>query len=190
MTRSAAALRPPLGPEQPAGGGSAAPLADLVLTPAADRGNALGEVRRGASAYPFTYDDAGNTREGWDFTDPSAPAKRTVTWNGDGLPSEVRLLVGATERLTSFAISRPIHSAMLRLNPRLANYFKPRDARFVLRAKDLASHNGYGGWHRAIDEEAARWMSRRPNAAPDQFIEWLRWRYSQPDLRGRFPNGF
>jgi hypothetical protein len=47
-------------------------------------------------------------------------------------------------------------------------------------------------WHRDLDKEVIQWLQDPKNqaATPEQFEAWLRWRYSQPDLKARFPNGF
>jgi hypothetical protein len=34
------------------------------------------------------------------------------------------------------------------------------------------------------------WIDQNPDANLEKFLEWLRWRYGQPDLLWRFPNGF
>jgi hypothetical protein len=37
--------------------------------------------------------------------------------------------------------------------------------------------------------EVSGWVRNNPNATPQQFENYLRQRYSQPDLQNRFPNG-
>ncbi len=68
--------------------------------------------------------------------------------------------------------------------------FKPRDPRFVARAKDEQSHCGYQEWHRKVDEEVVRWLRIKPNATPKAFMDKLREIYSRPEMKARFPNGF
>ncbi len=88
-------------------------------------------------------------------------------------------------------ISRPIYNE-LEQHPNLAGRYAPRDPRFTTQALDEAAHRGYQTWHRELDAEVGQWL-RNPanaNATPADFEAWLRWRYSRPDLRSRFPNGF
>jgi len=40
-----------------------------------------------------------------------------------------------------------------------------------------------------VDNQLINWISSNPNATPQDFIDYLLWRYSQPDLMARFPNG-
>jgi len=77
-------------------------------------------------------------------------------------------------------------------HPTLRGQYQPRDPSFTTQAIDEAAHRGYQTWHIELDAEVARWLQNPDNAAatPAQFEAWLRWRYSQPDLRARFPNGF
>ena len=65
-----------------------------------------------------------------------------------------------------------------------------RDLRFTTTAVDDAAHRGYQTWHRELDDEIVGWLGRNQNATTQQFEDWLRWRYSQPDMKARFPNGF
>jgi hypothetical protein len=65
-----------------------------------------------------------------------------------------------------------------------------RDPRFVTRAADKASHNGYQKWHRKVDEEVIEWLTRHRKATRAEFEAFLRWLYSRPELRVRFPDGF
>ena len=43
-------------------------------------------VSMGVVQYNLVYDDNGNLTQGWDFSDPSQVASRTVTYNGDNMP--------------------------------------------------------------------------------------------------------
>lgn len=88
-------------------------------------------------------------------------------------------------------ISKPVYKALER-NPNLAGKYAPRDPRFETQAIDQAAHNGWQTWHRKLDAEASQWLKdpNNANATTDQFEAWLRWRYSQPDLKALFPNGF
>jgi elongation factor P hydroxylase len=72
----------------------------------------------------------------------------------------------------------------------LKGLFKPRDKRFVAKAKDLESHCGYQEWHRKVDEEVIDWLNKYPEATPKQFLRFLRELYKRPDMLERFPNGF
>jgi hypothetical protein len=86
-------------------------------------------------------------------------------------------------------ISRPI-AKELKDHPTLKGHYKPRDPRFVLRAKDEQSHCGYQQWHRDVDQEVIEWLRRTPKATPQQFMDKLREIYSRPEMQARFPNGF
>jgi hypothetical protein len=79
---------------------------------------------------------------------------------------------------------------VLKDHPTLRGHYTERDPRFVTRAANKESHNGYQQWHRDLDDEVIRWLARYRNATPEQFEAYLRHRYSQPDLRARFPDGF
>ena len=85
-------------------------------------------------------------------------------------------------------ISRPVFKALER-NPSLKGQFSARDPRFETQAMDEAAHQGYQQWHRDVDNQLINWISSNPNATPQDFIDYLLWRYSQPDLMARFPNG-
>ncbi|HZH13309.1 MAG TPA: Wall-associated protein precursor [Archangium sp.] len=86
-------------------------------------------------------------------------------------------------------ISRPIAGELER-HRTLRGLYKPRDERFVTRAKDKESHCGYQQWHRDVDQEVIRWLQRETRATPKQFEEFLREIYNRPELLKRFPNGF
>ncbi len=85
-------------------------------------------------------------------------------------------------------ISKTVHRA-LEQHPNLKDLYKARDPRFVTQAKDASSHRGWPTWHRELDAEVSGWVRSNPNATPQQFKNYLRQRYSQPDLQNRFPNG-
>ena len=85
-------------------------------------------------------------------------------------------------------ISRQVHKAHDQ-HPNLQGVYQARDPRFVTQAKDAASHTGYQQWHRRLDTEVSRWIESNPKATPQQFENYMRGRYSQPDLVERFPNG-
>ncbi|HZH74461.1 MAG TPA: hypothetical protein VEY88_00415 [Archangium sp.] len=84
---------------------------------------------------------------------------------------------------------RPI-AKRLANHPTLKGLFKPRDPRFVARAKDEQAHCGYQGWHRQVDEEVINWLKEHPKATPKEFMDKLREIYSRPEMRARFPHGF
>lgn len=86
-------------------------------------------------------------------------------------------------------ISRPIAKELAR-HKILKGLFKPRDKRFVAKAKDEESHCGYQEWHRAVDNEVVAWLMRYSNATREQFLSFLREIYSRPKMLERFPNGF
>jgi hypothetical protein len=86
-------------------------------------------------------------------------------------------------------ISRPIAKA-LEDHLTLKGLYKPRDPRFVAKAKDEQSHCGYQEWHRNVDAEVINWLRTNPRATPQQFMDKLREIYSRPEMRARFPNGF
>jgi RHS repeat-associated protein len=75
-------------------------------------------------------------------------------------------------------------------HPNLTGEYTRRDPRFVTRAVNEEAHRGYQTWHRELDAEFENWLLRNPSATKDAFEGQLRWRYSQTDLKWRFPNGF
>jgi RHS repeat-associated protein len=77
-------------------------------------------------------------------------------------------------------------------HPSLKGKYVPRDPRFTTQACDKAAHNGYQKWHRDLDQEVIDWIQDPLNssATPAEFEAWLRWRYSQPDLKSKFPKRF
>ena len=99
-----------------------------------------------------------------------------------------------TQRLRSpgqlhHVISTRIGRAIER-HPNLAGQYSRRDPRFTTRAVNEDAHRGYQTWHRELDAEFENWLLRNPSATKEVFERQLRQRYSQPDLKWRFPNGF
>jgi hypothetical protein len=106
-----------------------------------------------------------------------------------GAPGSGRAAIptGQIHHPISIRVGRALDS-----HPTLRGQFQPRDPRFTTRAIDEAAHRGYETWHRQLDAEVVQWIRDPANAraTPQQFLDWIRWRYSQPDLRARFPKGF
>ncbi|MCY1073183.1 SitA5 family polymorphic toxin [Archangium lansingense] len=86
------------------------------------------------------------------------------------------------------AISKRI-ARRLELHGTLKGRYTERDPRFVTRAADKASHNGYQKWHRDVDDEVIDWLDRYSKATPEEFEAMLRQIYNRPDMRARFPDG-
>lgn len=86
-------------------------------------------------------------------------------------------------------ISRPI-AEQLEQHETLRGLYKPRDKRFVAKAKDKESHCGYQEWHRDVDKEVVEWLKREAKATPEQFMKFLRQIYNRAKMRERFPHGF
>jgi hypothetical protein len=86
-------------------------------------------------------------------------------------------------------ISKLIAEALNR-HRTLKGHYTERDPRFVTRAANKESHNGYQQWHRDLDKEVINWLDINKTATPKEFEAYLRQRYSRPDLRARFPDGF
>jgi hypothetical protein len=86
-------------------------------------------------------------------------------------------------------ISRPIAKELDR-HLTLSGHYTARDPRFVVQARDQASHWGYQDWHRKLDETVIRWLRENPMATVEQFEAFLRQLYLRPDLHHRFPHGF
>jgi RHS repeat-associated protein len=86
-------------------------------------------------------------------------------------------------------ISKPIARALAE-HPNLAGTYEARDARYVSRAADAASHRGYQGWHREVDRNVVAWLGEHGEATPEQFDSYLRKLYDSPELKKRFPNAF
>ncbi|WNG29210.1 Wall-associated protein precursor [Cystobacter fuscus] len=92
---------------------------------------------------------------------------------------------GQNHHLISRLIARALEE-----HSTLKGLYKPRDSRFVSRAKDEQSHCGYQEWHRKVDEDVVRWLEEHPKATPKEFMSKLRDIYSRPEMKARFPNGF
>lgn len=86
-------------------------------------------------------------------------------------------------------ISKPIAEELAN-HPTLRGHYTARDPRFVTRAVDQASHNGYQQWHREVDEEVIVWLRTYRKATPEEFEAFLRQLYNRPAMRARFPDGF
>ena len=85
-------------------------------------------------------------------------------------------------------ISRPIAKTLER-HSMLKGLYKPRDSRFVTRAKDEQSHCGYQQWHRDVDKEVIDWLKDNSKATHKEFMDKLREIYSRPEMLARFPDG-
>lgn len=86
-------------------------------------------------------------------------------------------------------ISKRIAEALER-HATLRGHYTERDPRFVTRAADKESHNGYQRWHRDLDEEVIKWLDDYDDVTPQEFEAFLRSIYNQPAMRARFPDGF
>lgn len=86
-------------------------------------------------------------------------------------------------------ISRPIARELER-HDKLRGLYKPRDERFVAKAKDQQAHCGYQRWHRDVDIEVINWLQRHRNATREEFEAFLRQLYNRSGLKERFPHGF
>jgi len=115
--------------------------------------------------------------------DKAVDAARAVDRVGDA----ARAARAATGQLHP-AISTKVHKA-LEDHPTLSGAYRRRDPRLVTRGADKQAHYGYQRWHRELDDEVVAWLKRNRDATVEQFEAWLRWRYSQDDLRKRFPGG-
>ncbi len=105
----------------------------------------------------------------------------------DIMRREVTRLAG--DRQIHHPISGLVHKELER-HKNLRGKYSLRDKRFENLAKDLQSHQGYQEWHRQLDQEVASWIADHTDATEAQFESWLRWRYSQPDVKSRLPKGF
>jgi len=100
---------------------------------------------------------------------------------------EARVGPTATGQL-HHAVSAKVHQ-QLEQGKNLKGLYRYRDPRLATRAKDAMSHCGYEDWHRNLDDEVVGWISRHADATQNDFEAYLRNRYRQPDLLGRFPGG-
>lgn len=98
----------------------------------------------------------------------------------------------SAQRLTGqlhHVISKVVHRALER-HPVLSGLYKARDPRLTTRAVDGAAHRGYQTWHRQLDNEVSEWLELNRDKSQKDFEEFLRQRYSEADLRARFPELF
>jgi hypothetical protein len=116
-------------------------------------------------------------------------------WNylalAPGIPASIVRYGDEAVELTGqvhHVISRKVHRA-LEEHPNLKGLYEFRDPCITTQAKDLVSHRGYQGWHRDLDKEVGAWIGKNQSATQEQFEQYLRDRYSKPDLLDRFPNG-
>jgi hypothetical protein len=100
---------------------------------------------------------------------------------------EVTRIAGA--RQIHHPISDAVHRE-LEKHKNLSGIYRVRDPRFENLAKDLGSHQGYQSWHRQLDAETVAWLRKNDTATQSEFEAWLRRRYSQPDLKSKFPKSF
>lgn len=92
--------------------------------------------------------------------------------------------VNRTHHLISNRIGKALNN-----HPVLSGHYQGRDPRFTVQAVVKSTHNGYQAWCIELDNQVVDWLSRNPTATTQQFEDWLRRRYSQPDLLSEFPNG-
>jgi len=121
---------------------------------------------------------------------PNGPAKPSGSREQPGATGPAGLgASGECSGQMHHVISRPI-AKELKNHGTLRGLYTERDPRFVTRAADKASHNGYQRWHRDLDDEVIMWLKRYNKATPAQFEAKLREIYNRPDVRARFPDGF
>jgi hypothetical protein len=182
------------------GVGEEADLAGLIML-AISLGGDLGQVRQDFLAC-FNMARNAKTEEDLDAAARHFAGAMTTVGNSTILLLLAALLAqasrsrakGGEKRLTG-QIHHPISTKIAReleKHPTLKGKYTARDPRFTTRAVDKEAHKGYQKWHRDFDKEVVEWLGREENkaATPAQFEAWLRWRYSQPDLKARFPIGF
>lgn len=114
---------------------------------------------------------------------PATAAAMVVSGGGAGPPATAA--GGQQHHLISKRIAEALDD-----HPTLQGLYTARDPRFVLRAADKASHNGYQKWHREVDEEVIEWLGVYRRATPAEFESFLRQLYARPSMRARFPDGF
>jgi RHS repeat-associated protein len=51
--------------------------------------HAVSSISVNGTSYGFSYDDNGNLASGYDFSTPSSPVYRVISWNTDNMPSEI-----------------------------------------------------------------------------------------------------
>jgi cytochrome c1 len=160
--------------------GAVCDVADAALS--VKEGDLAGAALAVGAAVPVIGEVAAATRAA-----RQAARLRAAETAGRTAASRVATVVTTGQR--HHVISTRIGRALER-HPSLAGYYSRRDSRFITEAVDEAAHRGYQRWHRDVDKEVVRWLGQNRNVTPKQFESYLRWRYSRPDLRGRFPNGF
>ena len=117
----------------------------------------------------------------------AASKAKTDKEAADIMKREVTRIAG--ERQIHHPISDVVHKA-LEDHPKLRGKYSLRDKRFESLAKDLQSHRGYQDWHREVDAQTRDWIKGNKKATEADFEKWLRWRYSEPDLKAKFPKNF
>ena len=125
---------------------------------------------------------------------PAAACGDASSVRADGLHGGVPLQAGPSQRLrcptcNRDVISRPI-AKELAAHKTLRGLYKPRDPRFVAKAKDEDAHCGYQQWHRDVDRKVVEWLRRETDATPEEFMAFLRELYGRSEMRARFPHGF
>jgi hypothetical protein len=103
-------------------------------------------------------------------------------------PSRVAPIARQLTGQEHHAIAKKVHNG-LQEHPNLQGVYRHRDPRFVTQAVDEEAHNGYQTWHRDLDAEIADHIRKHPELTPQDFENYLRERYAEPDLKARFPNG-
>ena len=106
-------------------------------------------------------------------------------FHGNALHGEPPSCQGQNHHIISWPIAKALEG-----HKNLRGRYKPRDERYVAKAKDKESHCGYQKWHREVDLEVIRWLRDFPAATPKQFMAKLREIYARQDMLKRFPNGF
>jgi len=61
-----------------------------------DHIHAVSGVHFHGKSYAYTYDKNGNMTVGWDFTDPTEPARRDILYNVDNMPYRIDRTTGTT----------------------------------------------------------------------------------------------
>jgi RHS repeat-associated protein len=113
-------------------------------------------------------------------------ASALIPYAGDTLKAGKVVLTGQLHHVISKKVFRELEE-----HATLAGKYALRDARLTTMAADEVSHTGYQMWHRELDAEVQQWLKspQNANATTGQFESWLNWRYGQPDMKRRFPNG-
>ncbi len=168
-----------------------------LVRPSMDAAKLARKIKRADSAAPASTTgvprvatsastEAAETAEGPSRTAVDS-ASAPVSSPADGLPSPslARLMLTGQNH---HAVSKRVYNALEKtLN--LPGVFRYRDPRLMTRAIDSDSHRGYQTWHRNLDNEIAAHIRGNLDITREQFEQYLRDRYAQPDLLSRFPNG-